>query len=351
MANRKGRTTVYNDITSDEYMSEVNVDNLELERDFLDYLQSTDRAKSTIKQYEANLHIFWCWNLKQNRNKFFVNITKREFSKFQSYALTVWGWSPKRIRTVKSTLSSLGNYIENILDDEFPNYRSVITKIESPADEPVRTKTIFQMEELQEVLDAFVEMEKYEYACMLALAIYSGRRKAELPRFKVSYFDDENLICKGALYKTPEKMLTKGRGQRGKMLDVYVIAKPFKPYLDMWLKQRKKIDGHRGNDWLFPKRVGNHFENQPVTPAAFDRLARAIERIVERPVYIHSLRHFFTTYLLEQNLPESIVQTIQGWTSGDMVHVYDDRSADSQLEQFFGEDGIINIKRKKLEDI
>ena len=42
-----------------------------------------------------------------------------------------------------------------------------------------------------------------------------------LTRFKASYFDKENLICDGALYKTPEKMQTKGRGQRGKLLDVY----------------------------------------------------------------------------------------------------------------------------------
>ena len=123
MGNQKeGRSTVYNNITSEDKMEQVNPENIQLENDFLEYLASIDRAKSTIKQYKANLHVFWCWNLEFNRNKFFVDLTKREISKFQSHAMTVWGWSPKRIRTVKATISSLSNYIENILDDEFEGY-------------------------------------------------------------------------------------------------------------------------------------------------------------------------------------------------------------------------------------
>ena len=220
---KEGRTTVYNLITSREKMQQVNPENIQLENDFLEYLASIDRSKGTIKQYKANLHVFWCWNLEFNKNKFFVDLTKREISKFQSHAITEWGWSPKRIRTVKATISSLSNYIENILDDEFEGYKPIVRKIESPADVPVRTKTVFTAEELQELLDKLVSSGNYMKACALALAMNNGRRKAELPRFKVSYFDKENLICEGALYKTPEKIMTKGRGRgsRGKMLDVY----------------------------------------------------------------------------------------------------------------------------------
>ena len=226
---KEGRSTIYNEITSDEKLKQVNKENIELENDFLEYLSSIDRSKGTIKQYKANLHIFWCWNLDFNKNKFFVDLTKREIAKFQSHALNVWQWSPKRIRTVKATISSLSNYVENILDDEYEGYKPIVRKIESPADEAVRVKTVFQMEDLQPLLDRLVENEDYMKACVLALAMYSGKRKAELTRFKASYFEDENLICDGALYKTPEKMQTKGRGQRGKLLDVYTLARPFKP--------------------------------------------------------------------------------------------------------------------------
>lgn len=346
-----GRTTVYNkNITSEEKLKKVNPDNLDLENDFIEYLESIDRAKGTIKQYRANLHVFWCWNLEYNKNKFFVDLSKREIAKFQNHCIKEWNWSPKRMRTVKATLSSLSNFIENILDDEYDGYRAIVRKIESPVDETVREKSVFQPEELQELLDELVKREEYEKACLVALAMYSGKRKAELARFKVSYFDDENLICGGALYKTPEKMTTKGRGSKGKLSDVYILAKQFKPYLDLWIQEREKLGVN--SKWLFPKYAdGAWSEDEHVTTVTLDSWTRTFNRIIGKPLYLHALRHFFTTQLLEQNLPESVVQMIQNWSSADMLRIYDDRSSDSQLEKYFGANGIQNTEKKLLEDL
>lgn len=350
MGNQKeGRTTVYNNITSEDKMEQVNPENIQLENDFLEYLASIDRAKSTIKQYKANLHVFWCWNLEFNKNKFFVDLTKREISKFQSHAMTVWRWSPKRIRTVKATISSLSNYIENILDDEFEGYKPIVRKIESPADVAVRDKSVFSAEELQSLLDKLVESENYMKACALSLAMNNGRRKAELTRFKVSYFTDDNLICDGALYKTPEKMTTKGRGSRGKLLDVYTLAKPFKPYLDLWLKQRKEL-GIK-SDWLFPKCKDGEWIDESIDTVLLDSWGNTFTRMINKPFYWHSIRHYFTTSLLEYNLPESVVQDIVGWQSSDMVRIYDDRSNEAQFEKYFGADGIKQVKETSLEEL
>lgn len=345
----EGRSTVYNEITSKQKMESVNSENLELENDFLEYLSSIDRSKGTIAQYKSDLHIFWCWNFDQNKNKFFVDLTKREIAKFQNYAINVWQWSPKRIRRVKSTLSSLSNYVENILDDEYEGYKPIVRKIESPADDVVRVKSVFQMEDLQPLLDKLIEEKEYMKACILALAMYSGKRKSELTRFKVSYFDDSNLICGGALYKTPEKMVTKGRGQRGKLLDVYILAKPFKPYLEKWLEARNDLNVN--SDWLFPQFKDGKWTDDHIGISLLDSIAKTFSNYLDKPFYFHSVRHAFTTYLLEQNLPENVVQSIQGWSSSDMLRIYDDRSKDSQLEKYFGADGIVNIEKKTLDNL
>lgn len=350
MGNQKeGRSTVYNEITSDEKLEKVNKENLQLEEDFLEYLVSVDRSPGTIKQYKANLHIFWCWNLDYNKNKFFVDLSKREIAKFQNHCINEWGWSPRRTRTVKATLSSLSNFIENILDDEFDGYKPIVRKIESPADEAVREKSVFQEEDLQLLLDKLIERKDYQKACLVALAMYSGKRKAELTRFKVSYFQEENLICGGSLYKTPEKMVTKGRGSRGKLLDVYVLAKPFQPYLDLWLKDREKLG--ISSDWLFPKYQDGEWLDEHIGITTLNSWVRTFSNIMGKPIYLHALRHFFTTQLLEQNLPEAVVQTIQGWTSSEMLRVYDDRTSDSQLEKYFGEDGIKQVEKRGLTDL
>jgi len=313
--NYYGRSTVYNNITTPEKMVQVSPENLELEKDFLEYLRSIGRADSTIYQYEHNLHVFWCWNLEYNNNKFFVDLKKREYSKFQNHCINVWGWSPKRTRTVKATLSSMSNFIEDILDDEYEDYRPIVRKIESPADEFVREKTILEREDVDKLLETLCEKKKYMQACLVALAVYSGRRKQELLRFKTEYFKDENLICNGALYKTPEKIRTKGRGQRGKMLDVYTLAKQFKPYLDLWIEQRAEIGIE--SEWLFPRRENSE---EPLAIESLDAYTKSYSNILEKPVYFHSFRHWFVTMLLEQNLPESVVQDIVGWTSSDMVN-------------------------------
>ena len=349
MSPTAGRTTVYNEITSEEKLKQVNPENLQLEKDFLEYLESVDRSKGTIKQYRANLHIFWCWNLEYNKNKFFVELTKRELVKFQNHALNVWLWSPRRIRVVKATISSLSNFIESILDDEFEDYRSIIKKIESPTNEAVREKSVFTQEELQPLLDTLVENKDYMKARVLALAMYSGRRKAELTRFKVSYFTDDNLMFGGSLYKSPEKIKTKGRGTKGKLLEVYVLAKQFKPYLDLWLKEREELG--ITSDWLFPKYKNGEWLDENIDTSTIDSYSRTYTRLLGKPFYPHSCRHMFCTMLLEQNLPESVVQDIIGWSSSEMVKLYDDRSKDSQLEKYFGEDGIKQVETKGLNDL
>lgn len=346
MVTTLGRSTVYNNITTPELLQQVLPSNVELADDFIDYLKSIGRAETTIEQYKSDLRIFWVWNLQHNQNKEFIKITKREFARFQNHCLNEWGWSPKRIRRVKSVLSSMSNYIENILDEEpeFEGYRAVVRKIESPADDVVREKSIFTTEELQGLLDYLVEHEEYEKACMLSLAMNSGRRKAELPRFKVNYFTDENVRF-GSLYKTPEKVRTKGRG-KGKYLELYVMKKPFDPYLKLWLDERERLGIE--SEWLFPLKSN---PAEPLKPETLDSWAETFSRILQKPFYFHSLRHYFTSECLKNNLPASVVQEIVGWESADMVNLYDDRDADETLAKYFDENGIKQVETKNLGDI
>ena len=341
------RTTIYNAICSPEILQQIDKQNKFLTTEFLEYLKSVDKASSTIEQYRNDLNIFFSWNFRSNDNKPFIKITKREFAKFQSNALNEWQWSPKRVRRVKATISSLSNFIENILDeeDEFKNYRSIIRKIESPVDTPVREKTIFEPEELQRLLDILVENKKFEAACALSLAMSSARRKAELTRFKVSYFTDENVIF-GSLYKTPEKVVTKGRGSKGKLLYLYVIKNQFDPYLKLWLNERKEKGIE--SEWLFPKLTDS---NDHVSVDTFDNWAENFTKLIGKDLYWHSIRHYATTEFRKKNLPTDVIQEIIGWESADMVNLYTDISADDKIGQYFDENGIKENKQTTLADM
>lgn len=346
---KEGRSTVYNRITSDEKMHQVCRENLSLEEDFLEYLVSTDRAKGTIFQYKMALHVLWCWNLDENGNIPFTQMTKRQITRFQNHAINEWGWSPNRIRMMKSVCRSLENYILNILDDEYPNYKKIWDKIESPSLETVREKSVFTEQEMQGLLDHLVEKKDYRKACWLALAMYSGRRKAELVRFKVSYFDDKNLICKGALYKTPEKVTTKGRGSRGKLLYIYTLAKPFKPYLDLWMEQREELGIE--TVYLFPAFKNGRYVDEPLPLTTTNSWAVSFSRFLGRPWYPHSMRHYFTTMLSKQDIPDNVIKDIVGWANVGMVDIYRDTNAEESFDKYFGEEGIKKVEKKSLSSL
>ncbi len=343
-----GRKIQHNNIVTKELLEQCNPENIELGNDFLDYLRSIDRSPNTIDAYSHDLSIFWTYLLQYCQNKFFVDLTKRDISKYQSYCLTEYKWSPARMRRVKSTLSSLSNYVENMLDDEFENFRPIVRKIENPVNEKVFTKTIFEDNQLNELLNQLVENKKYDKACMLALAMNSGRRKSELPRFKVSYFSDENIIY-GSLYKTPEQVKTKGRGSRGKMLTLYVLAKPFKPYLDLWMNYRK--ENNIQSEWLFPKKINGEYIDEPMDTKTLDSWADTFSKMLNIDFYWHSLRHYFTTACSRSGLPDDVIQTLIGWNSLDMVSLYKDIDADEQFGKYFSDGEIKKVKSTTLSDL
>lgn len=325
------RKTKMNDLTSPELVAKVNPDNLQLKNDFLEYLRSVQRSPGTIRGYENDLDIFFVFCMQRLGDKNFAKITKRDLVAFQNWLINENGNSPSRVRRIKSAISSLSNFVESILDDEeeFKNFRSIVRKIESPVNQPVRDKTVLSEEQLQSLLDKLTEEGKYGKACMLALAMFSGRRKSELVRFRVDDFKDENLVCGGALYKTSETMKTKGFGL-GKYIYCYTLAKDFKPYLDRWLAQREQ-DGIE-SEWLFPNKED---PTRQMSPDTLNSWAISFSRILNVDFYWHCLRHAFCTRLVRAGLPENVIQEIIGWSSADMVRVYTDIDSEEQIGMWF----------------
>lgn len=337
------RSTVYNQITTPELIEQINEENITLMNDFLDYLNSIDRSLRTIESYRSDLYIFFVWNLQENNNKYFVNLTKREIAKFQSHTLNVWEWSPNRIRRVKSVLSSMSNYIENILDDEIKDYKPIVRKIESPVKEPVREKTIIPDEDIDRVLSELVDEGKYQMAVALALAAMSGARKSELLRFKVAYFTDDNIVF-DALYKTPEKVKTKGRGRQGKLLHKYVVI-DFKYYFDLWMNYRKEKGIE--SEWLLVKE--NTSEQMKVS--TLDSWAQTLTKMFGVNFYWHCMRHYLCTKLRKYNLPSSVIQEFFGWSNSEMVDLYDDSDKSEELGKYFSKDGIKQVEDGSLSDL
>ncbi len=337
------RATKYNKLTTPEKIKQINKNNINLQKDFLDYLKSTHKSEGTIKGYDNDLKIFWVWVLDNLDNKNFQDITKRELVRFQNWLVEENENSPARVRRIKAAISSLSNYIEAILDEEeeFKGFRSIIRKVDNPALQPVREKTVWNENELNELLSVLTDEEKYEQACYVALAMYSGRRKSELARFKVSDFGDDKLVCDNALYKS-DPILTKG----GKMLECFTLAKKFKPFFNNWMDERNKNGVE--SEWLFPD-PSDPTKHRNVS--TFNSWANMFTKITGRDFYIHALRHYYCTALLRAHIPDSVVVDIIGWSSSEMLKIYDDTPKDEKISSYFKDGDIYIPDAKGLSDL
>lgn len=336
-----GRKTIMNRTTSPDKTAKINKNNLQLKDDFLMYLKSVQRSPGTINGYDNDLLIVFTYIMEELGNKDFQKLSKRDIVRIQNW-LTDKGNSSARIRRIKSAISSLSNYCENILaddDPDFDGYRSIVRKIENPPLVPVREKTIFEAEEVEALLDELVQRKLYKQACYLALAVYSGRRKAELCRFKVSDFDDSKLVFDGAMYKS-DPIKSKGRGG-GKMINCYTLAKKFKPYFDLWMEERKRCGIE--SEWLFPS-LQDASKHMPISNA--NSFADTFSRISGKYAYSHNFRHYFCSELARAGIPDGVIQKILAWESADMVAVYKDIDADEEIGQYF-KDGEISVPDKK----
>lgn len=332
-------------IVTPELWSQVNPENKELMKDFLVYLRTIDRADSTIIGYEQDLRIILVWNLIHNSNKPFHTWTKRNIASIQNWFIETNENSPARVRRLKSVMSSLSNYIESVLDDDYENYRNIIYRIPNPPMYAVMEKSIIPESELERILKELTNTGKYFQACVLALALYSGKRKAELLRFKVSDFTKDHLVCGGALYRS-DTIKTKGRGKNGKQLNCYTLAKKFRPYLFNWLFYRDTYNIK--SEWLFPCPLDHAIA---IGESSLDDWCYKLSEMLGMRFYWHAVRHTAVTSFRRAGIPDSVIKTYFGWDSLEMVGVYSDIAPEEELGKYFTADGIIIPEKRSLSDL
>lgn len=340
-----GRKTTKVLFATDEEKKMINPENRILINDFLNYLETTDHSPNSIVVYKSNLELFFTYLLNFAKNKDFVDIKKRDIMNWQNYLIKK-GLSPARIRVLKSTISSLGIFIESILDEEekWESFRNIVNKIPAPNSGVVREKTILTDEQLENLLDKLVELGKIQIATFVAMSAYSGTRKSETILYKRSFFTEDT--CKNGLYVTP-KIRTKGKGVAGKLLNKYCLKSKVDKYLELWDIEREEkeinIDDlfvvKRGGEWIC------------ASISTVDGWMEICSKILGEPCYCHNFRHYFVSFLDRENVPISVIKDIIGHNDISMTQHYSDNPKEDAFMKYFSEDGIKQVESKGLEDI
>lgn len=322
----KRRETYRKKITSSELTAQINPENTKLMERFLKNF-ATKRSPNSVVSYRSNLTMFFTYILLECDNKFFIDIKKRDLLDFFDYCVTELHHSPNRYAQMHSCLSSFSSWVENFYDEDYPQFRNLLPKIEKPVKENVRKKTILQKEDIDKLFKYFEDNDMPQDACLLSLAISCGARVSELARFTTDLIDEDNTVFDDLFLETTEEITTKGRGTTGKMLRKYILKDMFLPHYHKWLKVRKDIIKETNQDhrYIFVTKDGN--------PASADRLRDWIAEwsdVVDQPCYPHGLRHYHITFLKKLELEDDFIVYLTGWsesTGHSMVGIYNDMTA------------------------
>lgn len=317
------RTTYKVKITDEEVISQISKENQKLIKLFLKE-KGRKCSEATMKVYASDLNIFFCWNVLENDNKFYPNIKKVEISSFFDYLLNTMKVNGKRFAHFKSILSGLSDCVIKFYDEDYPTFRNFISAVVENIPKPdVREKTILEEEDVDYLLSVLNEQERYQEACLVALAAYSGMRISELEQMKVSFFSEDSLGYEGLFYKTTEKLRTKGHGKEGKVINRYILHDLFKPYFDKWTEERKKILDNKeveDHDSLFINRQG-----LPATQEVIRGFCEKWEKILNKPIYAHCFRHYFTTLMKSKyKCSDEFVKSVVQWSDISLVSLYND---------------------------
>lgn len=314
------RKTFSKRITSTKLTKKILPTNIDLMEQFLKD-KSIRTSNTTIAVYRSNLLMFLTWNLQHNTNKRFTDIRKIEFSNFFSYASTELRLGSARLNNLRSTLSSFSIFIERFYDDIYPGFRNVIlTVVESAPKEIRREKTVLKDEQVEALLEHLSKTDAQE-ACWVALAVCSGARLSELLSFETDMIDENRTAFGDLFLETTRQIKTKGRGKAGKPLYKYILKDKFLPFFEVWMQERETVlaANKTSNNSLFLRSDGT-----PATATTVKTWSAHFEKFLGVPVYSHSFRHYFVTLLSKKNIPYNLIQAIVGWSSSEMIQVYDD---------------------------
>jgi integrase/recombinase XerD len=164
--------------------------------------------------------------------------------------------------------------------------------------EPRKLPVVLSPEEVARFLEAAPGLK---YRAALSVAYGAGLRAAEVVSLKIADIDSARMVIR----------VDQGKGHK----DRYVmLSEPLLELLRAWWKAA------RPQGWLFP---GQNRVN-PLTTRQLNRAchAAAVAAGINKRVSLHTLRHSFTTHLLEQKTDIRVIQVLLGHKKLDTTALY-----------------------------
>ena len=282
------------DIT-DEMWNQVSEEHKSITDEFLKV--NSQLSKQTRKQYTSGLHQFFWWVHTELKDKPLYKITKRDFLKYLSY-LDDKNMSSSGKGFKKASVSSLNNYIENIVADDDENYktfRNFTKNLPSIPKNRTYNKVKITQEEYNLMMETLLKDNNYMGMAWVASAWNIGARRSELLQFKSDIINYP--IPEGQNYVLSHWIRGKGKSVDGKPLQYMVNLEALK-YIKLWIDKR----GYE-HEYIFT----NRNKEQISESWADEFCANVLSPIVGRRINVHLWKASCITNLLSKGVDIKLV--------------------------------------------
>lgn len=313
---------------TDEMWLKVNDDYRTLAEEFITV---QDLSPASKKQYTSVLRQFGWYMYSSMNNKFFYKITKRDFMRYLSYLRDNRKMSSSAIGLRKSIVSSLCNFIENIIAEDEENYKSFrnFTRGLPPIPKNrVYEKVKVTKDEYDMMMSLLEADENWLGMAWLATAFRVGARRSEIIQFKTEILDYP--ISEGQSYVLSHIVRGKGKSTDGKPLE-YMIPLDVLPYWKKWVETR----GYE-SEYIFTTKYGNEVKAMSAAWAD-DFCSNTLSDMLERRINVHIFKNSCVTYLLESGVDINLVSKFVAHHNDiSTTQIYDLRDFEDEKNQIFG---------------
>ncbi|MNK45803.1 Tyrosine recombinase XerC [compost metagenome] len=313
---------------TEEMWQQVNEDYRILAEEFITV---QDLSPASKKQYTSVLRQFGWYMYSAMNNKFFYKISKRDFMRYLSYLRDNRKMSSSAIGLRKSIVSSLCNFIENIIAEDEENYKSFrnFTRGLPPIPKNrVYEKVKVTKDEYDMMMKLLEEDENWLGMAWLATAFRVGARRSEIIQFKTEIL--KYPIPEGQSYVLSHIVRGKGKSTDGKPLE-YMIPLDVIPYWKKWVESR----GYE-SEYIFTTKYGNEIKAMS-SAWADDFCANTLSDMLERRINVHIFKNSCVTYLLESGIDINLVSKFVAHHNDiSTTQIYDLRDFEDEKNQIFG---------------
>ncbi|PGZ96944.1 recombinase [Bacillus pseudomycoides] len=291
------RATPLPEVT-DEMWKEVNEDYRMLVDEFISVQNHSPQTK---KQYVSGLRIFGWFMHRSMNNKSLYKVTKRDFLRYISYLRDDRKLSSSALNFKKACVSSLCNYVENVVaddDDNYKTFRNFTRGLPAIPKNKVYEKVKVTYDEYQEMMQVLEDDENYLGMAWLATAFNVGARRSEIIQFKTEILDYE--FPDDATFIYSHNVRLKGRGEDGK-IEPYMVNREAIKYMKLWVEKRD-----HDSEYIFSTKYAS--EGKQMSKSWADYFcSEVLSNILSRRINPHLFKASCITYLLESGVKLELV--------------------------------------------